>query len=216
VLPVKRIDRSLVMSHQHTAPALRALLEVGKRPAGPDPVLHHAPEPFDRMQMVSTARWQKRQLKRLVPVRKSRRERFRPMDATAIDHHDDRLSGGAKEGHDLVDVLAKSLGRKMGDDFIEDCRRPILDGTKDAQQHTARHAAPTPIAHPGWAFEGLVAFDLTPAERADGQAIPLGFTPPAGAGQGKAPQDRFIGIKQKNLATTGAVCERREVNRRGG
>jgi hypothetical protein len=202
------------MIHQHTAHTLIELLEVGKRPSGPDPVLHHAPETFNGIQMVSTARWQKMQLKLLVPVLKSRRELFRPMDATAIDHHDDRLSGGAKEGHDLVDVLAKPLGLKMGDDFIEDFRRPILDGPKDAQQHTARHAAPTPIAHPGLAFEGLVAFDLTPAQRADGQAIPSGFPPPACAGQGKAPQDRFIGIEQNNLATTGAVFERREVDRR--
>jgi hypothetical protein len=35
----------------------------------------------------------------------------------------------------------------------------------------------------------------------------LGFPPPAGAGQGKAPQDRFIGIEQDNLATAGLVLE---------
>ena len=216
MIPVKRIDGSLVMVHEYAAHALIELLEVGKTPSGPDPVLHHAPETFHGIQMVSTARWQKMQMKLRVPVRQRRGELVRPMDATAIDHHDDRFPRAAKERHHLMDILAKPLSLEMGNDFKEDFRRPILDGTKHAQQHPAGHAAPTPIAHPDLAFEGLFAFDLAPAQRAYGQAIPLGFPPPAGTGEGKAPEDRFIGIEQDNLATTGTVFERCEVDRRVG
>jgi hypothetical protein len=216
VLPVQRIDGSLVMVHEYATHALIERLEVGKTPSGPDPVLHHAPETCKGMQMVSTARWQNMQLKLLVPVRKRRRELVRPMDATALDHPDDRFPRAAKERHPLMDIVAQPLSLKMGNDFKEDFRRPILDGTQHAQQHTAGHAAPAPIAHPGLTFEGLLAFDLAPTQRAYGPARPLGFPPPAGAGQGKAPQDRFIGIEQAQLATTGAVFERREVDRRRG
>jgi len=130
VLPVKRIDGSLVMVQQHAAHALLELLEVGKTPSGPNPGLHHAPETFDGMQMVSTSRWQKMQTKLLVPVRKRRRERVRPVDATAVDDHDHRLPRVAKERPQWMDILAKPFGIKLGDDCIEDLRGPILDGTK--------------------------------------------------------------------------------------
>src|SRR5690349_2863268 len=114
-LPVKRIDGSLVMVHQHAAHALIELLEVGKTPSGPNPVLHHAPETFDGIQMVSTARWQKMQTKLLVPVRQRRGELVRPMDPTAIDCHDDLFPRAAKDGHHLMDILAKPFGIKLGD-----------------------------------------------------------------------------------------------------
>ena len=216
MLPVKRIDGSLVMVHQHAAHALIELLEVGKTPSGPHPVLQHAPETCDGIPMVSTARWQKMQMKLLVPVCKRRRELVRPMDATAIHHHDHLFPCAAKERHHLMDRLAKPLSLTMGNDLKADFRRPLLDSTKHAQQHTTGYAAPAPVAQPGLAFEGLLALNLAPAQRAYGQAIPLGCPPPAGAGQGKAPHDRFIGIEQDNLTPTGAVFERREVDRRVG
>ena len=119
MLPVKRIDGSLVMVHQHAAHALIELLEVGQTPPSPDPILHHAPETFNRIQMVAASRGQKMQLKLLVPVRKRRRELVRPMKPTAIDHHDDLFPRATKDGHHLMDILAKPLSIKMGDDFIE-------------------------------------------------------------------------------------------------
>ena len=60
------------------------------------------------------------QTKLLLPVDERRREFVRPVDATAVDDHDHRFAGVAKERHDLMDILAKPLGIKMGDDFLED------------------------------------------------------------------------------------------------
>ena len=51
------------------------------------------------------------------------------------------------------------------------------------------------MGSPRLAFEGLLAFDLTLAQRAYGEAGALSFAPPAGAGQRKAPQERFVCIE---------------------
>jgi hypothetical protein len=69
---------------------------------------------------------------------------------------------------------------------------------------------------PRLAFEGLLAFDLTLAQRAYGEAGALRFAPPAGAGQRKAPQDRFVFIAQNDLATARLVCEGGEFERAVG
>jgi hypothetical protein len=106
------------MVHQYAAHALIELLEVGKTPSSPDLVLQHAPETFNRIQMVAASRGQKMQIKLLMPVLKRRRERVRPMDPTAIDHHNDLFPRAAKEGHHLMDILAKPLGIKLRDNFI--------------------------------------------------------------------------------------------------
>jgi hypothetical protein len=119
VLPVKRIDGSLVMVHQYAAHALIELLEVGKTPSSPDLVLQHAPETCNRIQMVAASRGQKMPITRLMPARKRRRACVRPMAPTALDHHHDLLPRAAKEGHHLMDRLAKPLGIKRGDNCIE-------------------------------------------------------------------------------------------------
>src|ERR671931_1186436 len=84
-----------------------------------------------------------------------------PVDAAPIDDHDDIFAGFAERGHHLVDILAQLLCIKVGDDFIEDFRGAILDGTDDAEQHAAGDATPGAILQPRVAFEGLVAFNLT-------------------------------------------------------
>ena len=53
-LPVERINRSLLMGHEHVACALIELLEVGKTPSGTDGVLHHAPKAFNGIEVVPT------------------------------------------------------------------------------------------------------------------------------------------------------------------
>jgi hypothetical protein len=72
------------------------------------------------------------------------------------------------------------------------------------------------MASPRLAFEGLLAFDLTLAQWAYGEAGALSFAPPARAGQRKAPQDRFIFIEQNDLATARLVLEGGEFERAVG
>ena len=144
---------------------------------------------------------------RAVVVRKSRVELVRPMDAAAIDDHHDLCASFAEGRHHLMEILAQFLGIKMGHDVLENFGGPILDSPHDTQQHTARDPAPGARAHPRLAFEGLLAFDLTLAQRAYGEASPLGCAPPARAGQRKAPQDRFVFIEQNDLATASLGLE---------
>jgi hypothetical protein len=118
-----------------------------------------------------------------------------PVDAAPIDDHDDIFAGFAERGHHLVDILAQLLCIKVGDDFREDFRSAILDGTDDAEQHAAGDATPGAILHPRMAFEGLLAFDLTLAQGTYREADALGGAPPAHTGQGKTPQDGFVFIE---------------------
>ena len=130
-----------------------------------------------------------------------------PMDPAAIDDHHDLFAGVAEGRHHLMDILAQLLGIKVRHDFIEDFGGPILDCSNDTQQHAAGDPAPGAIAHPRLPFEGLLAFDLTLAQGACQEASTLGFAPPARAGQGKAPQDRFVFIEQNDLATARLVLQ---------
>src|SRR4029453_8408091 len=134
------------MIHEYSARAVRELMQVGKTPSSPDPVLHHAPEAFNRIEVMATMSRQEIQPKLLVPVCQRRREPVRPMDATAVGHHDHLFAGVAKEGHHLMDVLAKPLRLKMGDHLIEDFGGPILDSADDTEQHPAGDTAPGAIA----------------------------------------------------------------------
>jgi hypothetical protein len=211
---VKLIDGALLMRHEHSARSLVKLMQVRKTPSGADGVLHDAPEAFNRIEVVTTVGREQMQPKLLLPVCQSRRELFRPVDATAVSNHDDLFPGVAKEGHHLMEILAQPLRIKMGDDLIEDFRGAILDGTDKAEQHPAGDAAPRAIRHPRLAFEAFFAFDLALAQGPGGQASTLDFAPPAGSGQGKAPQDGFIFIEQNDRTPAGAVLEGSEFERR--
>jgi len=202
-LPVKCIYWSLLMPHEHSARALVELRQIGQAPSGADPVLHHAPEAFNGIEVVAATSWQAMQPTLLVPVCQRRRELVRPVDATAVDHHDDLFPGVAQEGHHLMDILAQPLRIKMGDDLRENLRGAILDRANDTEQDPAGHAAPTPVVHPRLAFAGLVAFDLAVAQGPCGQTSALRFAPPAHPGQGKTPDDGFIFIEQDDLTPTG-------------
>src|SRR5262249_8544319 len=132
--------------------------------------------------------------------------------ATIYDHHD-ICTGFAEGGHDLMEILAQFLGIKVGHDFIEDFRGPILDRADDAQQDATGDATPRAIADPRLAFERLLAVDLTLAQRAERDARALGGAPPARAQQGKAPQDGFVCIEQNDLAPARLVLEGGEFER---
>jgi hypothetical protein len=162
---VKLIDRSLVMRHEHAARALVELLGVGKTSAGADLVLHDAPKPLNRVEVRSTTGRQAMPPQLLVPVGECRRELVCPVHTATVDHHDDCFPRVAKEGHDLMDIVAQSCCIKMRDDLVEDLRSAVLDSAKSAEQHATGHAAPTPRAHPCLAFEGLFAFALAGAPR---------------------------------------------------
>src|SRR5262249_6321986 len=53
-LPVKRINGSLLMGHEHVARALIELMQSRKTSSGTDHVLHHAPKAFDGVEVVPT------------------------------------------------------------------------------------------------------------------------------------------------------------------
>src|SRR5919108_2117745 len=140
-------------------------------------------------------------------------ELVRPMDATAIDDHDDLFASFAKDAHDLMNILAQLLGVKMRDDLIKDFGCPILDGAQHTEQHPVGDAAPGAILQPRLAFEGLLAFDLALAQWTYREASALGCAPPASTGEGKAPQDGFVFIEQNDLATTSLVLQGGEFER---
>jgi hypothetical protein len=56
--PVKPIYWSLLMRHEHAARALIELLQIGKTSPSVDPVLQHAPEAFNGIEVVAATGWQ--------------------------------------------------------------------------------------------------------------------------------------------------------------
>jgi len=202
------------MRHEHAARAVVELRQIGKTPSSADPVLQYAPEAFNRIEVVTTVGWQEMQPKLLVPVSQRRRQLVRPVDATAVGDHDHLFPRMAKQGHHLMDILTEPFRVKLRDHLINDARGAILHGTDDAEQHTARDAAPGAILPPCLAFEGFLAVDLTLAQRARREAGALHFVPPTCPGQGKTPEDRFIFIEQNDFTPAGPVLEGREFQRR--
>ena len=140
-------------------------------------------------------------------------ELVRSMDPAAIHDHHDLFLRFLEGRHHLVQILAQLLGIKVRHNCIEDFGSTILDCPQDAEQHTAGDPAPGAIVEPRLAFEGFIAFDLTLTQGPREQTRALGGAPPAGAGQGKAPEDRFVFIKQNDLAPTCPVLEGRKVDR---
>ena len=91
-----------------------------------------------------------------------------------------------------------------------------MDRADDTEQHPAREATPRALRQPRVAFEGLLAFALALAQRACGNARALGGAPPARAGQGKTPEDRFVFIEHNDLTAARLVCEGGECKRAVG
>ena len=193
--------------------ALVELRQIGKTPSSTDPVLQHAPEAFKRIEVMPTVGRQEMPPTLLVPVCQRRRELFRPVDATTVGDHDHLLPSVAKEGHHLMDILAQPLRVKMRDNLIDDARGAVLHGADDAEQYAAAHAAPGARAEPRLAFEGFLTFDLTLTQWPQREARALGFAPPAGAGQGKAPHDSFVFIEHNDLAPASPVFQSGEFER---
>ena len=51
---MKLIDGAFVMRHEHLAGALVELLQIGKPPSGADRILHHPPETFHGVEVMTT------------------------------------------------------------------------------------------------------------------------------------------------------------------
>ena len=51
---MKRIYWLRLMSHEHSTRALVELLQIGTTPSSANPVLHHTPEAFNGIQVVTT------------------------------------------------------------------------------------------------------------------------------------------------------------------
>jgi len=143
----------------------------------------------------------------IVVVLESGVELVHPMDPAAIDDHHDFFAGCAEDRHHLMQILTQLLGLKVRHDCIEDFGGAIRHRATNAEQHAAGDAAPGAILPPGLAFQGLLAVDVALAQGAYGKAHALGGAPPAGAGQGKAPEDRCVFIEHNDLTPTRLVLE---------
>ncbi len=137
-------------------------------------------------------------------------ELMRPMDPAPIDDHHDLFLGFPEGCHDLVNVLAKLLSIKMRDNLREDFRGAILDGANDAEQYAAGETAPRAILQPRLTFEAFFACDVALAQRTCWETSAVGFAPPAGTGEGKAPQDGLIFVEHNDLAPASTVLQRGE------
>src|SRR6266571_8731250 len=122
-----------------------------------------------------------------------------PMDPAAIDDHHYLFLGFAEGRHHLMEIVAPLLGIKVRHDFIEDFGGAILDRPNDTEHHAAGDPTPRAILQPCLPFATRVTFDLTRTRRPCVQASLLGFAPPAGAGEGKTPEDGFIFIEHNDL-----------------
>ena len=159
--------------------------------------------------------------KLLMPVGQWRGQFVGPMDATAVDDQHDLLPGVAKKRPQLMAIWTQPFRIKMGDDLVEDFGGAILDRANDAEHPPAGAPAPGALAAPRWAFDALVAFALTLAQRPGGQASAPPFAPPAGPRQGEAPEHCFILIEPNALTPTspglqGGKCKRRPRQLSGG
>jgi DNA-binding NtrC family response regulator/class 3 adenylate cyclase len=207
VSPVELIDGPFLMRHKHLAGTLVERREIAQTSSRTNGVLHHPPEAFDRVEVMSAVGWQEMEAQLLTIVVEGRVELMRPMDPAPIDDHHHLFAGFAEDRHHLMEILPQLLGIKVRHDFVEDFGGPILDRPNDTEQHATRDTAPGARAHPRLPFEGLLAFDLPLAQREYQEASTLGGAPPARAGQGKAPHDRFVFIEQDDLTATCAVLE---------
>ena len=201
------------MRPEHSARSVVELMQIGQTPSGADPVLHHTPEAFHGMQMVTTVGREHMQPQLFVPVGQRRCALLRPVDATAVGDHDDLLPGMATEGHHVMHLLAQPLRITMGDDLRADLRGALVDGRDDAEQDPAGAAAPRAILPPRRALEACFACDLALAQGAYREASALGCAPPARPGQGKTPHESFLFVEPHDLPPTGpslsgGQCER--------
>jgi len=111
------------------------------------------------------------------------------MDTTPIDDHHDLCGGGAADGYPMREIRAQRGASPGGARGEQTWGRAIRDCADDAEPHAARDLAPGTIAPPGPACAAFVACALTLASGPGQQTSTLGYAPPAGPGEGPAPQE---------------------------
>jgi hypothetical protein len=205
VSPVERIDGPFLLGHEDLTGALVERREIATTAARSNGVLHHAPEAFDRIEMVTPMGREEMEAQRVVVVRKGRVKLVRSVAPAALGAHHDLLAGGAEGGHPWVAILAELLGIKVRHDCREACGGAVLDRAQPTEQHAARDPAPGAMAYPRLAFAGCVALARARAQRTGGQTRALRTAPPAQPGEGKAPQDSCIFIEQNDLAAARSI-----------
>src|SRR4029450_5863551 len=84
-LPMKRINRSLLMGHEHVACALRERSHIRQTPSGAERVFHDAPEACAGMEVRPTRGREAMEAPLALRVIASRAKRMRPMDGAARD-----------------------------------------------------------------------------------------------------------------------------------
>ena len=189
------------MRREYLPRSLIQQLEIGQTSSGAAGVLHDAPDTFTGVEVVPTRGREDMEAPRAMVVVECRVELVRSMAPAAIDHHHDVLVGLAAGRQHLLAIWAQCLGSKVGHDCRADCGSPILDRPHDTAPHAAGDTTPGAIPHPRLACEGFGAFALTRAQGAEREASTQGLTPPAGAGQGQAPEDGVGFIEPNDLTT---------------
>ena len=154
----------------------------------------------------------------LLIMAESRPQRFGSVHATAIYHHDDGWRRGdfVKGLHEWTNELAKFIRVEMGHDFPEHLVGAGLHGADHGEEHLGGEASPAAMLSPELSLQSLLLGDLALGEDARGQALPDGDSPPAGARERKALQNRFIFIQQGGVALLGVLLEADEVQMRLG
>ena len=133
---------------------------------------------------------------------KRRGELVRPMAPAAIDDQHHRFVRFAEGRHHWLEILPQRLGITVRHDGREDLGGALVDGADDTEQHAAGEATPRAGLPPRLPFASFCLCALALAQRAGGQARPLGVAPPAQPGQGKAPHARFVFREQDDLPST--------------
>src|SRR5215813_6653845 len=107
------------MGHEDLAGTLVERREIAKTSSRANGVLHHAPEAFDRIEMVATRGREAMAAQCAAVVVEGRVELVRPMAPAAIDDHHNLFAGFLEGRHHLVEIVAPLLSLKVRHDFRE-------------------------------------------------------------------------------------------------
>jgi len=190
-LPTKRIHGALVMRHENPAGALGALGKIATTSSRTHGILQHAPQAFERVEVMATMGWEARQATCAAGVVEGRVAFVRPMAPTPSDHHHHLWLGFPAGRQPWVAILAPLRRLTVRDDLREDCGGPVRHRPHAPEQHTAGDPAPGARAAPRVAFARCVPVAVPLAQRVCGASRVRGAVrhPPA---RGRAKRPRSV------------------------